>query len=309
MSTSKDIASDIQEIQWTDDAIRWQGGLHGEKSDGNNDEPPSKQSSTDDDIEEEEGCMVDPFKDPDPFQFQNFRFALPCGDSPASADNGDDRTHYIDIVIRGYKTNADEVWKSTGLTLWKASHYLCQYQIEHAITLFRGKRVLELGAGLGLNGILALKIMQSINLSEDNSTAENSVCITDGDSDALIHLRENIQRNRTTETNHHVRVSCHQLLWGASSSISFLQHVAQYRKYHVILASDIIYAPSIIQPLWETVQTLMDAEGVFVLAFARRKVPVSIDSVLREAENHGFSYQLAKEDTEEGIWVYAFKFA
>jgi predicted nicotinamide N-methyase len=221
------------------------------------------------------------------------------------------RAQDIDIIIRGYKTTADEVWKSTGLTLWKASHYLCQYQIEHGHSLFRGKRVLELGAGLGLNGILAWKIMCSLAASYDDSIAENSVCITDGDSDALVHLRQNIQRNRSTPTeeNENVHVSCHQLLWGASSSLSFLQQIAQHRKYHVILASDIIYAPSIIEPLWETVQTLMDQDGVFVMAFARRKVPVSIDLVLQEAETHGFSYHLAKQDTEEGIWVYAFKFA
>eukprot|EP00804_Cyclotella_cryptica_P030592 CCRYP_020006-RB/>CCRYP_020006-RB protein AED:0.37 eAED:0.37 QI:0/0/0/1/0/0/3/0/177 len=177
----------------------------------------------------------------------------------------------MEVVIRGYKTNADEVWKSTGLTLWKASHYLCQYQVEHAHTLFRGKRVLELGAGLGLNGILAWKII-----------LDNCVCITDGDSDALVHLRQNIQRNRTENSNDHVRVSCHQLLWGAST---------------------------IIAPLWETIQTLLDRQGVFVMAFARRKVPVSIELVLKQAERFGFGYELAKEDMEEGIWVYTFKFA
>jgi len=248
--------------------------------------------------------MVDPFKDPDPFELFSFQFERP-----------DDKEKSIDIQIRGYKTDADEVWQSTGLTLWRASDYLCQYQMDNLQTLFQNKRILELGAGLGLNGILAWRSCTG------DSTSSSEVCITDGDSDALVHLRGNVERNRpTTESGAGDdgvgKVSCHQLIWGKQSSEHFLSHIANDQTYDVILASDIIYSAVIIEPLWETIETLLrrpkDGEegGVFVMAYARRKdVPVSIELVLDAAVESGFVYELVKEDDEDGIWVYTFRFS
>jgi hypothetical protein len=190
----------VKEVQWTDDAIRWQGGLHGDLRD--------EQSNANDDRDNE--CMVDPFADPDPTELQTYQFVVPsfdglgirsCDsgscDAAAGAADKDEGTK-IEVTIRGYKTGADAVWKSTGLTLWKASLYLCQYQVENP-HLFQG-RVLELGAGLGLNGILGWKMMCAFP-SESAGDYENSVCITDGDSDTLVHLRENIQRNKSAKCN------------------------------------------------------------------------------------------------------------
>jgi predicted nicotinamide N-methyase len=292
----------MQEVKWTDDAIRWQGGLDGDTSSQRNKD--EDESSTD-----EGGCMVDPFADPDPTELQTFRFVIPS--NPSADAEEQSQLNHIEVSIQGYKTGADAVWKSTGLTLWRASHYLCQYQVEHP-QLFAGN-VLELGAGLGLNGILGWKIMcQYYNASYPKESNHNSVCITDGDSDALVHLRENIQRNRMNSSsscdNDTPEITCHQLLWGLSTSQTFLNHVARNKKYNTIIASDVIYAPSIVEPLWETIQTLLDNDGVFVMAFARRKVPVSIELVLESAEGHGFRYELVKEDKEEGIWVYLFRF-
>ena len=309
----RNMSDEIKEVPWTDDAIRWQGGLDGDMPNNN------KQTNNDtDDNSEDNGCMVDPFADPDPTELQTFRFSIssvPSDDDNTPSISGDSQAIPIDVTIRGYKTGADAVWKSTGLTLWKASHYLCQYQVEKASELFQNKRVLELGAGLGLNGILGWKIMcylesaSRVVTDDHHHFLESSMCITDGDSDALVHLRENIQRNQSTSCKTKSEVSCHQLLWGSSNSQTFLTQIAKNQKYGTILASDIIYAPSIIQPLWETIQTLLDREGVFVMAFARRKVPVSIELVLEEATKFGFDYELVKEDQEEGIWVYTFRFA
>jgi len=245
-------------------------------------------------------------RDPDPFKIFKFSFRLP-GD-------GDDSST-IDIEIRGCKTDADEVWKSTGLTLWRASDYLCQYQLEN-VSLFLDKRVLELGAGLGLNGILAWRSTVKNHSSDDES---NSTCvyITDGDSDALKELRENIERNRPSDDAEGSRLgkaSCHQLIWGKDSSQKFLERTADGRRFDVLLASDIIYSPVIVDPLFETLDVLLkkpsdegDGGGVFVMAYARREVPISIEMVLQKATECGFVYELVKSDEVDGIWVYTFR--
>ena len=87
-------------------------------------------------------CTAFLIRDPDPFELFTFHFG-----SSDNADTGDNNSKPIDITIRGYKTNADQVWQSTGLTLWRASDYLCQYQMDNN-DMFQNKRILELGAGL-----------------------------------------------------------------------------------------------------------------------------------------------------------------
>jgi hypothetical protein len=108
----------LKETKWTDASIRW---------------PDDK--TTADDSEEEYGYM-DPFKDPDPFQIFSFKFNASTSSTSNIVDNA------IDISIRGHKTDSDGVWESTGLTLWRAADYLCEYQVKH-VQMFEGKRVLE----------------------------------------------------------------------------------------------------------------------------------------------------------------------
>ena len=295
------------EIQWTDDSIRWDGGLRVKTNNERLDEEEKGSSYSSDDEE----YIIDPFKDANPFELFSFHFEKTS--PPAIIDDeisnnfvDEDDERFVNIQIRGYKTDADEVWQSTGLTLWRASDYLARYQMEN-LHLFHNKRILELGAGLGLNGILAWRSTASTVSSSDNT----HVCITDGDSDALVHLRENVKRNIKVDDDNEIinKVSCHQLIWGQESSETFLAQVANKQKFDVIIASDIIYSTVIVEPLWETIKTLLkDKDGVFIMAYARREVPVSIEMVLKVAVQLGFLYELVKKNDEEGIWVYAFRF-
>ena len=108
------------EIRWTDDKIRW---------------PDDKDPKDDDDEddEEEDRPFMDPFKDPDPTDTFSFRFRN------SLCDQGDSN---IVIELSGYKHDSDEVWQSTGLTLWRASEHLCNYMVQHA-DMLQDKRILE----------------------------------------------------------------------------------------------------------------------------------------------------------------------
>lgn len=86
---------------------------------------------------------------------------------------------------------------------------------------------MKLGSGLGLNGILAWRM-----------TYGSKIFITDGDTDALVHLRENVDRNKPLSASaDDSDVFCHQLIWGQETSISFLEHHAHNKKFDVLLAS------------------------------------------------------------------------
>ncbi|KAL3926515.1 MAG: hypothetical protein SGARI_005583 [Bacillariaceae sp.] len=268
--------------KWTDDRVRW----HGEELE-------------DDAGAEEEQAYMDPFRDQNPFEMFRFEFNVRCDDDDDGTTTTATSTTTIPIELRGYKTDADEIWKSTGLTIWKAAETLGHYMAKNS-KLFRNQTVLELGAGLGLCGILAHRLGTS------------KTCITDGDSDALPLLKENLERNnRQSNENDNDNLpstaSVHQLIWGKETTQAFAKR--HHQTFPVILASDIIYARCIVEPLWDTVSTLLEKtkSAKFIMAyFSKRKVNVTIDVVLEYAQQTGFDYELVEQDAD-GVHVYIFQ--
>ena len=266
-----------KETRWTDDRIRWSDC----EDEDEDDESRSAENAS--------FTLMDPFSDPDPTQTFDFSF-----EDPNDADGSS-----VTLRIHGYKHEADAVWKSTGVTLWRAAEHLARFTVERA-GLLRGRRVLELGAGLGLNGILAHRLGAS------------HAYVTDGDSNAVRHLRQNIRDNRrTSDADDDASHVCgRQLLWGRDTSEAFLDQCGGNR-FDVLLASDIVYSPVIVPPLWETVQVLLDeADGVFVMAFARREgLKVTLEDVLHSAAAAGFSHERVDGRDVEGIFVYEFRWS
>jgi hypothetical protein len=160
-SPSSERVSPPAETPWTDAQIRWSDEEGAPKTKKNELTEKGGNDSEDDD-EHNNDVFLDPFADPDPTQIFHFSFAIPNeplptslllseSNSNSSAKDNDSAvatstaTNAADIVelkIQGYKTHSDEVWQSTGLTLWKASKYLCDYMVEHVDQL-QGKRILE----------------------------------------------------------------------------------------------------------------------------------------------------------------------
>ena len=202
----------------------------------------------------------------------------------------------------------------------------------------------KLGAGLGLCGLLAHRL----------AGPDSEVCITDGDIDALALIRENIDRNKSSKqkpSSSFGQVVARQLIWGHDSTETFMKKYCvgeggecEVKPFDILIASDIVYALVIVEPLWETIRLLLrrrrrrkrrrsdagvgdlgesscsndendksgnnDDDSVncrpfFLMAYAKREVPVTIEMVLDSATKAGFSYELVDEDPE-GIWIYNF---
>ncbi len=211
-------------------------------------------------------------------------------------------TEKIRIDLQGYQSKSNITYCSTGLTMWPAAENLCKHLISHP-NLIQSKRILELGSGLGLCGLLAY------HMTDDRT----KVFMTDGDTDTLGYLRKNIKANiqksqMGANSSKGKHLSCDQLLWSKENADIFLTEKADNESFDVILASDIIYAMCVVQPMWETVQTLLKPDGVFLFAFARRQVAVSINEVLEEGVKAGFEYEECEETSlEDNLFVYIFR--
>jgi predicted nicotinamide N-methyase len=140
----------------------------------------------------------------------------------------------------------------------------------------------QLGAGLGLCGILAHRLGAA------------HVVLTDGDTDTLDNMRNNVSSNCPSSDS---SISCSQLVWGRRID----DFVNRHGQFDVILGSDIIYVPEILEPLFlQTVPMLLQEDGHFLLAYARRNV--SIDLVLEVASRAGFSW--THDDVSESVYVF-----
>lgn len=280
------------ELVWTDDAIRW------------NTEEGARQSVDEEDEteDEDEDAAFDIFKK-DPRR--TFSFSFPTPPSLLSTEHNDavdSKGDSIQIDIQGYEDESDQIYVSTGLTLWRSAQHLCDYMLHHAEELQARPRILELGAGLGLNGILAY------HLTHRQPNAE--VVITDGDTNALAQLRQNLHANMPSNPHPTSKVVVEQLLWGESYAKGFLKVCEENHEptlFDILIASDVVYVSDIIRPLWETAKTLLDPnQGVFYFAYcSRRNVPVKIESVLEAAEEFDFSYVCA--DVRDDIYIYEFR--
>lgn len=269
--------------------------------------------------EEKDGDNDDEFqKGMDCLETFSFRFPHPdfCKSNvitkydDGSNDQLPNKAKIIDIELKGFDMKSGNVWSSTGVTLWRASGILCDYFLKHHGLLKNSKRLLELGAGLGLCGILAHHITSSY------------VCLTDGDSDTLQLLRSNIQRNTTATTTtedsriQSKKIACHQLLWGRQYALDFLQRQPSCddeTKFDIIIGSDIIYAECILQPLWDTIKVLLTKKiGIFIMAFSSGRQVGPISHVLDVAEKAGFWHKCVMEDyrkceQDEGVSIYLFR--
>ena len=132
-ATDIDENNEEQDVKWTDAQIRWP------------EDKVSPEDAADESDDDQDENPFDPFADPDPHEIFSFRFVTKKSSSnneePIEGATDDDEES-IRVEIHGYKTDSDQVWESTGLTLWKASKYLCDYMVKHDEKL-RGQRVLE----------------------------------------------------------------------------------------------------------------------------------------------------------------------
>jgi predicted nicotinamide N-methyase len=180
--------------------------------------------------------------------------------------------HFLQICMRVF---LDEPNFPTTLFLlciikvWPASTFLCEYIVKNR-ELFRGRTVIELGAGSGICGLVAAKFA-------------SRVVITDGSEIAGELIRHNIEKNysrvNSSEFSRDRTVVFQKLRWGQETAELLHQ-------YDIVLASDVVYKNEFYTPLFNTAKNLLSKSPVskFILCFAKRYPiqDVQIDAVAKE---------------------------
>ncbi|MER3523225.1 MAG: hypothetical protein C4326_03960 [Ignavibacteria bacterium] len=130
--------------------------------------------------------------------------------------------------------------------LWHSSIELARWCLEEAE--LGGKRVLELGCGLGLAGIAA-------------ATAGAEVTFSDYDADALAFAACNVAANLSPEAQSRIRFF--QLDW---------RHLPSISPFDLIIGADVVYERGSFSALSEALWTLLRSDGYAVLTEPDRTI-------------------------------------
>jgi len=264
---------------------------------------------------------LDWFVDPDPWETVTFRWSIPIATAINVTDKKEEegqqleqQSTIVQISVTGYKPELGQQLSSTGLTLWPASRLLCDYMVSNFQQVRAAESILELGAGLGLCGMLAAKLIATTGDAAAVSSPRRRIVLTDGDSNVLARLRSNVQANFATggssgdngdPTNHALAKAqtpeVEQLLWGQSS-----EWVAKRGKFSLVLGADLCYyskSSSLEALLWSTVDELLEDGGEFWLSYTNRNV--SIDNVLSSGAQKGLVCSRRPPlTTTEGVYIF-----
>ena len=257
------MASKEQELEW----IEQPGGWEGDSETQNENCIESGNDENDDDGEEG-------FTGFDLFGEINPELTFPF-DIPLSEDKT------IKLRLEGFTLDSDETAQSTGVTLWQAAPRLARHLIQ-APQLVARKRVLELGAGLGLCGMVA------------HHLGANSVVLTDADTITLERMRSNLEKNCNNSSKY--SIGCRQLIW---NNVSQMEDCGTF---DTLLGADVIYTIESLDPLFDTVTYFLQRQvgASFVLSRYTKYGAISDETVLDVAR----ARNLVWKRPSDGIFVF-----
>uniref|UniRef100_A0A8C3S729 EEF1A lysine methyltransferase 3 n=1 Tax=Chelydra serpentina TaxID=8475 RepID=A0A8C3S729_CHESE len=163
--------------------------------------------------------------------------------------------------------------------VWEAALTLCKYFEKQKLS-FWGKKVIELGAGTGIVGILATLL-------------GGDVTITDLPL-ALEQIQENVHRNVPAEHSARARVCA--LSWG-------LDHEEFLRDYDFVLGADIVYLKDTYPLLIRTLRHLCGPHSAIYLSSKMRQEHSTAEFYEALLPLH-FTSELAYRDENENINIY-----
>lgn len=172
----------------------------------------------------------------------------------------------IQIALKGFRDYS----QSTGMAVWLGSEVLSHFLVQNS-NLVRNKSVLEVGAGLGLAGIVSHHL-------------DAKVTLTDGDTLVLKdYLSYNAKRNQKGP-----EIACDQLIWGTQGQPEESNPLTLFREKHgsfdVILAADCVYMPQSVQPFWQTIDALANQDNgclIYVMEASSQAPPGKIFELAR----------------------------
>uniref|UniRef100_A0A1A7XWL3 Methyltransferase like 21B n=1 Tax=Iconisemion striatum TaxID=60296 RepID=A0A1A7XWL3_9TELE len=165
--------------------------------------------------------------------------------------------------------------------VWEAALHLCRYLEEQSVEL-RGQRVIELGAGTGVVGILAARRGADVTLTDLPV--------------ALPQLQANVSANKPSDGWPSTTPTILPLSWGQD-------HLNFPTDWDLVLCADIVYLPETYPLLLETLAHLCKNKAVVLLSSKMRKEHKT-PSFFEEFLPSRFDVELVHRDNKQNNNIY-----
>ncbi|XP_071707779.1 calmodulin-lysine N-methyltransferase-like [Rutidosis leptorrhynchoides] len=160
---------------------------------------------------------------------------------------------------------------NTGLVCsWPSEEVLAYYCLSH-LDLFRAKRVIELGSGYGLAGLLIAAVTEALE-----------VVISDGNPQVVDYIQRNINSNASVFGS--TKVNPMMLHWNQEE----LSEISN--SFDIIVASDCTFFKEFHKGLVQTIKYLLKKEGPSEAIFLGPKRGDSLDEFLMEVKQSGLKF-------------------
>ncbi|XP_027724134.1 histidine protein methyltransferase 1 homolog [Vombatus ursinus] len=180
-----------------------------------------------------------------------------------------------DIVSQSLSSHSDLITGvyEGGLKIWECTFDLLAYLADEAAQ-FAGKRVLDLGCGAGLLGIVALKgKAKEIHFQDYNGTVIDEITIPNVIVNSTFECKDDevsepdLKRRRNSNPAQELLSRCRFFSgeWYEFSKL-VLSSKKAFAKYDIILTSETIYNPSYYSAFHQTLANLLDENGQVFLA-------------------------------------------
>ncbi len=162
--------------------------------------------------------------------------------------------------------------------IWPSARALAEFILQRP-ELVKNRFCIELGCGLGLSGLAALR-------------AGGRVLFTDYDLDALEFVKRNAQHNNLTP------VRTRQLDWRSPP---------RERQFDVLIAADVLYEKRFLQPVMNCILELRKPDGIVLLAEPDRTIAAPFFDLLPahrlQAEKFNTTTQYFNESKTVSVYI------
>jgi protein-lysine N-methyltransferase EEF2KMT len=138
---------------------------------------------------------------------------------------------------------------NVGFRTWDACLRLAYFLCTENQSLIKNKKIIELGAGTGMLSILCA-----------NHLGAESVLATDGNTEVVASMKENISLNSDDTSADSDTVKAAHFDWADSDTLTQalgISGIEQCPKYDLILGADITYNPEYFEPLVSALELLL----------------------------------------------------
>uniref|UniRef100_A0A1D1Y5A5 Methyltransferase-like protein 6 n=2 Tax=Anthurium amnicola TaxID=1678845 RepID=A0A1D1Y5A5_9ARAE len=199
--------------------------------------------------------------------------------SPSLDEVIDIKLRDLSLTIKGLAKEYQHTCRATGLMLWESARFMCKVLAENP-SIVAGKRVLELGCGSA--GVCSMVAVQFAEL----------VVATDGDIEALDHLKENVSSNLPQSLIEKIIIK--KLVWGNKEDLNVIQDLKNDGGcgFDIIIGTDVTYNSEAVSQLFQTARALISDKGdrgvepALILCHVQRQV--SEDYIIATACQCGF---------------------